>query len=71
MKSLNERVKMRYKANHIRRLHSEAQAHCNNLLDALNVPVTYDADFISIDPCETRMAVNDFRSILSEIWRLK
>lgn len=62
---------MRYNANHIRRLRDEAQARCNRLLDALNVPETYDSDFILVDGCEIRMAVDDFKSVLSEIRRLK
>ncbi|MEE9548702.1 MAG: hypothetical protein V3V68_05040 [Nitrosomonadaceae bacterium] len=61
----------KYKANHIRRLHEEAQARCNNLLDVLNVPTTFRSDFIEVNGCEIRMAVDDFKSVLSEIRRLK
>lgn len=62
---------MKYRSSHIRRLRDEAQARCNNLLDVLNVPNAYEHDFITVDGCEVRMAVDDFKSVLSEIRRLK
>lgn len=66
-----EKIFMRYKANHIRRLHDEVIARQLHLLSVLNVPITYSGDFISIDGSEVRMAVDDFKCVLSEIRRLK
>jgi len=62
---------MKHRANHVRRLRNEAQVRCNRLLDALNVPPAWSGDWIEIDPSRTRMAVDDFKSVLSEIRRLK
>lgn len=61
----------RYKANHIRRLRDEAQGRCNRLLDLLHVPTRYSGEFVLVDGSKVRVAVDDFKSVLSEIRRLK
>lgn len=63
---------MKYKAEHIRRLHSETRQRCNHLLDVLirSTSQTRD-DFITVDSYQVRMAVDDFKNVLSEMRRLK
>ena len=62
---------MRYKANHIRRLRDEATARYEAIVRALGVSSFCGSDTIVVDGSETRMAVDDFKSVLSEIRRLK
>lgn len=62
---------MRYHANHIRRLRDEAQTRCNTLLTILNVPLAFEDNYITVDGSRIRIAVDDFKSILTEIRRLK
>ncbi len=62
---------MRYKADHIKRLCAETQARYYQIMDALYVPITFSGDYTTVDGSQVRMAVDDFKSVLSEIRRLK
>lgn len=60
---------MKYNAEHILKLRSEVAARCDQLLSALHVPPSVDT--IMLNACDIRLAVDDFKSILAEIKRLK
>jgi len=61
---------MRYKTSHIRRLRRELARRLEILMDSLP---RYDvsADSVEVDAVAVRLAVDDFKSILTETRRLK
>ena len=63
---------MLYQQSHIRKLHHEL----GQRIDALHLAIPYNrhkrpTDNVEIDGTEVRLAVDDFKSILAEIRRLK
>ena len=63
---------MRYHYSHIRNLASEARSRFDNLLHALQMCDSgYGKDEIYIDGMTVRLAVDDFKTILAEIRKLK
>lgn len=62
---------MRYKVSHIVRLRDEVSVRYNVLLRALATPSAFRCNNVVIDGSKIRMAVDDFKSVLSEIRRLK
>ena len=62
---------MKYSASHIIRLHSEAAIRFERLGRALDVGHKRGSDTVSMSGIDVRMAVDDFKTILSEIRKLK
>lgn len=60
---------MKYQAKHILMLRSETIVRLDNLLDVLRV--SPGNDMVMIQAADIRMAVDDFKVILTEIRRLK
>ena len=65
-----------YYHSHVRRLTQEARKRFDRLVEvltphaAIHHPVN-DKEVISINGCDVRLAVDDFKTILAEIRRLK
>lgn len=61
----------RYYARHLRRLADEADARFRELLRALDTGRADYDDPVQVDGIRVRLAVDDFRVILTEIRKLK
>ena len=62
---------MLYNAGHVRKLGEEAHARFKRLCDVIPVCGPGSADKVTINGADVRMAVDDFKSVLAEIRRLK
>ncbi|GAJ02833.1 unnamed protein product [marine sediment metagenome] len=61
----------RYYAHHLMRLTDEADSRFHELLSALDTKQLRGNDVVHIDSVRIRLAVDDFKTILTEIRRLK
>ncbi len=62
---------MKYYAKHLRRLANEANTRFGELMRALDVRGKDNDTAIQVDGTRIRLAVDDFKTILTEIRRLK
>jgi len=61
----------RYYAHHLKRLRCEAGTRFQNLMRALDTFNVDNDSTVNVDGTRIRLAVDDFKTILSEIRRLK
>jgi len=61
----------RYTAGHLHRLRHQAQSRFDELLRALNTGPNRGTDAVAVDGMQIRLAVDDFKVILTEIRKLK
>jgi hypothetical protein len=61
----------RYYARHLRRLSSEASDRFQKLMRVLSTHEKVGDDAVEIDGIHVRLAVDDFKTILTEIRKLK
>jgi len=61
----------RYYARHLRRLSSEADTRFRKLMQTLSTHGKIGADTVEIDGIHIRLAVDNFKTILTEIRKLK
>lgn len=62
---------MRYKVSHIVQLREEVSVRCTALLRTLETPSIFGGGDIAVDASRVRIVVDDFKSVLTEIRRLK
>lgn len=61
----------KYYAEHLHRLRYQAQARFDELLRALETGDRRGTDLVLVDGMQVRLAVDDFKVILTEIRKLK
>ena len=61
----------KYYANHLYRLRHQAQTRCDELMRATDPGVSRGTETVMVDGVEIRLAVDDFKVILTEIRKLK